>query len=732
MGIRFAAIDFETTGLDASANRAIEIGIVIFSGSGEILNTFESLINAKRDVGRSDIHGIQASDLQQAPSFSEIASEVLSLLDETVLVAHNKSFDFRFLKREFGLLGIELGDFDGLCTMELMSASFSNSPRKLGECCRFLGIPLGTEHSALDDALMAAKIASHVIGEFGFPAIPEPLQAPHILLNPGKPLRRSEVRPIQISQGNFLTSLLDKLPVSNLNNGRLALPTMQYMSLLDRVLEDRLIDENEAIFLQMTTADLGLSYQQTQMINSTYFAALCRAAQADGHVSDDEKNDLRMVGQLLDIQDWEDLLLQKQLNTSDAQSQSSNLIGLSVCFTGRMQFSRAQCENIAQQKGLIVQSRVTKDLDLLVVGDPLTASTKAEKARSYGTRIIYQKPFFDLLGIRDVAESFGDDQPFKKKSKRRSPSNTEFSFDDEDDDEDEEFDSEFERELEAETSAIRSSVQSMLNRRLSENEIVERLRTLKRISIDAQEEIADIGELRTTARSVLLDLCLHINSLRFEVESLTSQGKAVAEGILDYLFHHWASINQSDKSFSDPNYQSFLSPYFVMKFLDIEDFWIERSIHVQPSDFIQEEIDTDFEKPEVANLLVGKSIVITGDFIEFSRDDGRDAILKRGGKSPSSVSGRTYALILGENSGPVKFAQSVEKGIPMLGVSGFRYLLTHGHIEGTLDTPPFRKKDTKRSTNDVNEVLTCKSCGDSFSRLRVKGRKPHFCPKCET
>ena len=728
MGIRFAAIDFETTGLDASANRAIEIGIVIFSGSGEILDTFESLINAKRDVGRSDIHGIHASDLQQAPSFSEIASEVLSLLDGTVLVAHNKSFDFRFLKREFGLLGIELGDLDGLCTMELMSASFSNCPRKLGECCRFLGIPLGTEHSALDDALMAAKIASHVIGEFGFPAIPEPLQAPHILLSPGKPLRRSEVRPIQIVQGNFLTSLLDKLPVSNLNSGRLALPTMQYMSLLDRVLEDRLIDEDEAIFLQMTTADLGLSYQQTQMINSTYFAALCRAAQADGHVSDDEKNDLRMVGQLLDIQDWEDLLLQKQPNALDTQSQSNNLIGLSVCFTGRMQFSRMQCENIAQQKGLIVQSRVTKDLDLLVVGDPLTASTKAEKARSYGTRIIYQKPFFDLLGIKDAVESFGDDQPLEKKSKRRGQSNTDFSFDDDE----EEFDSEFERELEEETSAIRSSVESMANRRLSENEIVERLQTLKRISLDAQEEIANIDELRTTARSVLLDLCLHINFLRFEVKNLTTLGKVVAESILDYLFHHWASMNQSEKSFSDPNNQSFLSPYFVMKFLDIEDYWVERSIHVQPSDFIQEEIDTDFEKPEVTNLLVGKSIVITGDFVDFSRDDGRDAILKRGGKSPSSVSGKTYALILGENPGPVKFAQSVDRGIPMLGVSGFRYLLTHGHIEGTLDTPPSRQKDTKRPTVGVDEVLMCKNCGDSFSRLRVKGRKPHFCPKCES
>lgn len=728
MEIKFAAIDFETTGLDASANRAIEIGIVCFSSSGEILDTFESLINANRDVGRSDIHGIKASDLIAAPTFSEIATEILSFLDGAVLVAHNKSFDFRFLRREFALLGIELGDFDGLCTMELMSASFSNSPRKLGECCKFLGIPLGTQHCALDDALMSAKIAARVISEFGFPAIPNPLRAPHLSLNSGKPLRRVEVRPIQITQGNFLASLLDKLPISKLNSGRLALPTMQYMSLLDRILEDRLIDEDEAIFLQMTTADLGLSYEQTQVINSTYFVALCRAAQAGGQLSDESKNDLRMVGQLLDIKDWEELLLEKLTSEPNNQTQSNDLVGLTVCFTGLMQYSRPQCENMARQKGLIVQSGVTKNLDLLVVADPLTASTKAQKARSYGTRIIFQKPFFDLLGIKDEIENFDSDQTSTKNSKSRRLSNNDFTLGDED--EDDVYDSEFEREIAEEIFTIRTSIDSLEFRQLSEAEILEKLQILKRVSSASQEETGDVDQLRNSSRSAFLDLCLHLRYLKSEIKSLTSQGRAQAEGMIQFLISNWASLNQSEKSYLDANNQTFLSPYYVMKFFDIGDHWLERAKYLHPSHFIQEELDTDFSNVEISNSLVGKSIVITGDFLEFSRSEGTDAIRKRGGKSPSSVSGKTYALILGENPGPVKFAQAIERGIPMLDVNGFSYLLTHGLIEGTLDTPS-NKKGPKQSTEEIIEVLTCKSCGESFSRIRVKGRKPHFCATCE-
>ena len=56
----FVAFDFETTGLNASKDRIIEIGCVKFDSQFTELERFETLVNPKRDVGRTDIHGHHA------------------------------------------------------------------------------------------------------------------------------------------------------------------------------------------------------------------------------------------------------------------------------------------------------------------------------------------------------------------------------------------------------------------------------------------------------------------------------------------------------------------------------------------------------------------------------------------------------------------------------------------------------------------------------------------------
>lgn len=80
--------------------------------------------------------------------------------------------------------------------------------------------------------------------------------------------------------------------------------------------------------------------------------------------------------------------------------------GKTVCFTGESQCSmhggkitREMAECVAAGKGLIVQSYVTKKLDYLIAADPNTQSSKAKKARQYGTRIIPEQVFWRTLGV---------------------------------------------------------------------------------------------------------------------------------------------------------------------------------------------------------------------------------------------------------------------------------------------------------------------------------------------
>jgi DNA polymerase III epsilon subunit-like protein len=78
----------------------------------------------------------------------------------------------------------------------------------------------------------------------------------------------------------------------------------------------------------------------------------------------------------------------------------------SVCFTGECQcklkgeaITRNIALKIAIQRGYMVSETVTKNLDLLIAADPLTQSTKANKARKYGIRIMHESMFWQAVGL---------------------------------------------------------------------------------------------------------------------------------------------------------------------------------------------------------------------------------------------------------------------------------------------------------------------------------------------
>ena len=91
----------------------------------------------------------------------------------------------------------------------------------------------------------------------------------------------------------------------------------------------------------------------------------------------------------------------------------------------------------------------------------------------------------------------------------------------------------------------------------------------------------------------------------------------------------------------------------------------------------------DFGNVAVSNApqnLVGKAIVVTGTVEGFSREGAQEAITSRGGKSPGSVSAKTFALVVGDEPGASKLTKAQELGIPMLDAAGFAKLLETGEL----------------------------------------------------
>jgi DNA ligase (NAD+) len=91
----------------------------------------------------------------------------------------------------------------------------------------------------------------------------------------------------------------------------------------------------------------------------------------------------------------------------------------------------------------------------------------------------------------------------------------------------------------------------------------------------------------------------------------------------------------------------------------------------------------DFGNVVVSRLpqtLAGKAIVVTGSLDRFTREEAEAAIKDRGGKSPGSVSKKTFAVVVGTEPGASKVTKAGELGIPIVDEAGFDQLLESGEL----------------------------------------------------
>lgn len=88
----------------------------------------------------------------------------------------------------------------------------------------------------------------------------------------------------------------------------------------------------------------------------------------------------------------------------------------------------------------------------------------------------------------------------------------------------------------------------------------------------------------------------------------------------------------------------------------------------------------DERDESIPRNLEGLSIVVTGSLPGFSRDEAKEAIIARGGKSASSVSKKTAFVVVGDAPGS-KYDKAVELGVTILDEDGFRALLADGPPE---------------------------------------------------
>jgi DNA polymerase-3 subunit epsilon len=156
MNGRCVFVDLETTGTSAARERITEVGIVSvdFDGGAVRVQEWSSLVNPQRPIP-SEIQwltGITNAMVRDAPSFAELADELLERLRDAVFVAHNARFDYGFLKAEFARLGIPWRATT-LCTVRLSRLiDPDRSPHTLDAVAARYGLDGEQRHRALGDA----------------------------------------------------------------------------------------------------------------------------------------------------------------------------------------------------------------------------------------------------------------------------------------------------------------------------------------------------------------------------------------------------------------------------------------------------------------------------------------------------------------------------------------------------------------------------------------------------
>ncbi|KAA8737576.1 3'-5' exonuclease [Corynebacterium tuscaniense] len=169
----YAVVDLETTGF-SHRDRIIEIGVVLLDSHLVFESTWETLIQPLRDIANSEIHQITATDVVDAPTFADVAKHLGAVLNGHTLVAHNASFEQRFLAHEFERAGVAAGlPYQWIDTMHL--ASHYLGVKKLADALSRTGIHNDFPHSALGDAQATAKLFTYFATQHeapiaGFPA----------------------------------------------------------------------------------------------------------------------------------------------------------------------------------------------------------------------------------------------------------------------------------------------------------------------------------------------------------------------------------------------------------------------------------------------------------------------------------------------------------------------------------------------------------------------------------
>jgi DNA polymerase-3 subunit epsilon len=167
-GVRFVALDSETTGLNPLTDRIITIGAVAVQGGDIILeDSFEALLRVERNTAAVTVHGITREQTRGGTEEPEALRLFLDYLRDGVIVGHHIDHDISTLNAAyqrhwgFDLMNRSLDTMDLTLHLE-RSGAFADRERirefTLDSLCELFGVVPHDRHTAGGDAFITAQV----------------------------------------------------------------------------------------------------------------------------------------------------------------------------------------------------------------------------------------------------------------------------------------------------------------------------------------------------------------------------------------------------------------------------------------------------------------------------------------------------------------------------------------------------------------------------------------------
>ncbi len=158
--LEFVVFDLETTGGNQKSDKIIEIGLVKIKNL-EVVQEVSYLIQPEIKIPEfiQKLTGIKQNDVTDAPLIEDVIDKILEIMGDSILVAHNTSFDIPFFNSVLRRLGRPELENNSLCTNLMTKYLIPNLLNSnLNYMCKIFNIKHSKAHRALDDARATAEL----------------------------------------------------------------------------------------------------------------------------------------------------------------------------------------------------------------------------------------------------------------------------------------------------------------------------------------------------------------------------------------------------------------------------------------------------------------------------------------------------------------------------------------------------------------------------------------------